>query len=519
MINSLILSFKIRNCYRVNSIIYCLKNTPIIKKILPYSLYTNKGFKVFANIISAIIELLSIFVGKALYIYIFYVIFVPLFSNQANAYINIFVYLTIIGGLLNTYMFNPSIDKYYAIVLMKFDAKKYTISNYLYYLVKCLLGLLPFTIIVGGLFKVPLFVDILIPFYIVNIKNIFNAVSLALYKKNKKMRNENKFNLLIIFIVIILLFIAYGLPSLKIYIINSTIFYIMFGISLLLGLISFNYILKNNLYKKMCKYILKTDEIIPNNDKANLKLYNKQINKEDVNTNKTGYEYFNYIFVSRHKKLLFSATKKISICLIIFFVLTFIITFMFPDENKEINNFLKNSIPYYLFVMYFINRGQKICQTMFMNCDRSMLTYRFYREKESLLLLFKERLKTLITLNIIPGIIIAVGSTLLIYLTGGAKLSIYIITFLTIISMSIFFSIHYLVLYYLLQPYDINLDVKNPAFMTICGITYMVCYAASQVQIPTLIFGICMCLFTIIYTLLSLLFAYKYAPTRFKLRL
>ena len=55
--------------------------------------------------------------------------------------------------------------------------------------------------------------------------------------------------------------------------------------------------------------------------------------------------------------------------------------------------------------------------------------------------------------------------------------------------------------------------------MTICGITYFVCYMASQIQIPTTIFGICMCAFTIIYSTLSLYIVYKYAPTRFKLRI
>lgn len=85
--------------------------------------------------------------------------------------------------------------------------------------------------------------------------------------------------------------------------------------------------------------------------------------------------------------------------------------------------------------------------------------------------------------------------------------------------MSIFFSVHYLVLYYLLQPYDVNLDIKNPTFMIICSATYFVCYMASQVKIPVMIFGIAMCIFTIIYSTVSLLIVYKYAPKKFKLRI
>ena len=104
-------------------------------------------------------------------------------------------------------------------------------------------------------------------------------------------------------------------------------------------------------------------------------------------------------------------------------------------------------------------------------------------------------------------------------ITGGASIYLYIITFLSIVAMSIFFSVHYLVLYYLLQPYSIDIEVKNSAFMSICGLTYFVCYIFSQVKISSMIFGICMCIFTIVYSVLSLYIAYKYAPTRFKLKI
>lgn len=123
MLNSFILSFKLKNTYRVNSIIYSLKHTPLIKRIFSYSLYKNKGLKIFANIISIFIEIISIFIGKLIYFLFFYFTFVPMYENRSLAFTNIFIFLTLIGGFLNTYLFNPSIDKYYAIFLMRFDSK------------------------------------------------------------------------------------------------------------------------------------------------------------------------------------------------------------------------------------------------------------------------------------------------------------------------------------------------------------------------------------------------------------
>lgn len=519
MINSFLISFKLKNAYRVNSIIYALKHTPLIKKLFAYSLYNSKGLKIFANIISTIIELISIFLGKFIYMMIFYLTIVPLFPNQVLTFINSFVFLTIIGGILNTYIFEPSIDKYYAIFLMNFDAKKYTLSNYIYALIKCMIGLLPFTIICTLVFKIPIIIGILMPIFVVNIKNIFNAFSLFGYEKKGNVRNENKFTFVAISLTILLLALDYGLPYFNIGI-NDSIFYVLFVLTLVIGFASFIKITKYTFYTKMCKEMIKRDDMIVDKTAVEVKTYKNQISNIDIETtDKTGYAYFNYVFTKRHRKLLTKATKNISIGLVIFFILATVTCILLPKTHGEVNQLLKNSIPYYLFVLYFINRGQRICQTMFMNCDRSMLTYRFYRDKDAVLSLFKERLKTLIQLNVIPGFLIALGTVVLLAVTGGTSTILYIVTFLTIIAMSIFFSVHYLVLYYLLQPYDVNLDVKNPAFMTICGFTYFVCYMASQIQIPTMFFGICMCVFTIVYSVLSLYLAYKYAPSRFKLKI
>ena len=170
--------------------------------------------------------------------------------------------------------------------------------------------------------------------------------------------------------------------------------------------------------------------------------------------------------------------------------------------------------------MYILNRGTTITQAMFMNCDHSMLTYRIYRTPKVILGVFKERLKTLILLNLIPAFAIAVGLVLLLYLTGGTSNYLnYLIIFISIIAMSIFFSVHYLVMYYLLQPYNINTEIKSSTHTVVQGLTYFVAYYLIGKKIPTFSFGILMSAFCIIYSLISLLIAYKYAPKTFKLRI
>lgn len=525
MINSFFISFKLKNAYKVNSIIYSLKQIPIIRKILPSSLYKSNGLKIFANIISALIEFNSFFLGKLLYILFMIVLALSLYKDgNANTFIHIFVFLTIIGGFLNTHLFNPSKDKYYAIVLMKFDAKEYTLSNYYYFLLKILIGFLPLTVIFGLINNVDFTVCLLLPMFVVCVKTIVSASILYIdnKKKKKKTRNENLPMTSAIITAFVLLACAYGLPFIGITI-NTQIFYILFILSLVLGFIAINYIKNFNNYKKMYKDLLTPENVIfaTTNASKNITVdtYRKQITNEAVTSDSHGYEYFNDIFVQRHKKILTKATRNISLISILIFALLIAFTIINGKFNKNLNEYLQVSLPYFLFIMYFLNRGQSITQAMFMNCDHSMLFYRFYRQPSAILKLFRERLKTLIKLNIIPALIIASGLTILLYVTGGTVNNInYLLTFLTIIAMSIFFSIHHLVLYYLLQPYNIDLEMKNPLFSIISSGTYFVCYFAIQVQIPTVIFGTGMIIFTIMYSLIALFLAYKHAPKTFKLR-
>ena len=62
-----IISFKLRNTYRVNSIIYSIKQLPLIKKVLSDSLYESSGLKTLANIISIMTEIVNTFIGKFIY--------------------------------------------------------------------------------------------------------------------------------------------------------------------------------------------------------------------------------------------------------------------------------------------------------------------------------------------------------------------------------------------------------------------------------------------------------------------
>jgi hypothetical protein len=196
-----------------------------------------------------------------------------------------------------------------------------------------------------------------------------------------------------------------------------------------------------------------------------------------------------------------------------------VVSYLYPNVGSMINKGILQFLPFLLFIMYFSNRGKVITTAMFMNCDHSMLTYRFYRQPQAILMLFKERLKSLIKINMIPSIVLALGLPLLLFVSGGTDNYLnYLIIFVSVLAMTIFFSIHHLVIYYLLQPYNKDVELKSTTYKIVDGVTYLVCYFSQEITMSNLFFGSIMCVFTIIYVMIALYLAYKYAPKNFRIK-
>ena len=524
MLKTFITSFKLQNTYRTNSIIYSIKQLPLIKRILPNSLYKSKGLKIFAGIISILWEIINIFIGKV--IYIAAMIFMALSwykTNNADTFIHIFTFLTLAGGLLNTYMLNPTKDKYYAIILMNINAREYGLSNYYYQLIKLIVGFLPFTILFGMIAGVPLWIQIAIPFFVLAIKLIVMNYCIYDFKKTNKVSNENLPTKFVWGFVGICLLLAYDLPAINITL-NQTIFLYVFIIAIILGIVSLVKIHNFKDYRRMYKQILTESNVYVQEKVTGTQLIKdtslKQIELDkNYTSNKSGFAYFHDLFVKRHRKILTTAVKKQSIVILLIIIAMIIGIQMNNDFKVKTNEVLLVYLPYFVFIMYCINRSSSVTQAMFMNCDHSMLTYRIYRTPKVILGIFKERLKTLITINLLPAVLMGGGLALLLYLSGGTDNPInYAIQFVSIIAMSIFFSVHYLVMYYLLQPYNVNTEMKSSTYKVVQGLTYIVCWYMIQIQMPIFTFGIATIVFCIAYCLISLFLAYKYAPKTFKLR-
>ena len=151
------ISFTLKNTYRVNGILFSLKQIPLIKKLFPEALYKARGLKIFANVIAVLWEIISAFIGKFLYLAGMVFGAGLLYEGlPSRVMLHILLALTVIGCFANTKLFNPTKDKYYAIFIMKMDAREYTLVNYLYAIIKVVVGFMPFTILLGIYTGIPM---------------------------------------------------------------------------------------------------------------------------------------------------------------------------------------------------------------------------------------------------------------------------------------------------------------------------------------------------------------------------
>lgn len=526
MVKAFRISYFLRNTYRVNSIIYSLKQLPLVGQLLPQALYASRGLKRAVNVVSFVWEIVSAFLGKFLYLFLMVWLPLQMYPKQAepaDVYLHILLLFTVIGAMMNTWIFNPTNDKYYAMILMRMDARKYTLSNYIYQMLKFAVGFLPFSLWFGHKAGVPLPLCFLFPLFVVSAKMIFALACLKRYLRTGISTNENLPGKYLWTATLILLGMAYGLPALGVALpleVSGAVFLLvtLSGIYSVRVLQSFPY------YREMYQQIL-AEKRYGTDFKAQVRQVNKQQNEKyisqelDIRTDKTGFEAFHQLFVRRHKKILrkpVQRTTGICACVLLGLVIAVLIN---EPVRTTTNRLILSMLPFFTFIMYSCNRGTIYTQVLFMNCDHSMLTYSFYKKPSFILKLFQIRLRELILLNLPPAIVIGGGLALLLYLTGGTEhVMNYPVLVISILAMNVFFSVHYLTCYYLLQPYNAYTDMASSTYRLVTSGTYFVCFLLMRAKMDTMVFGTLAIVFCVAYCVIACVLVYRLAAKTFRLR-
>lgn len=521
MLKSFRQSFSLKCTMHTNMLIHALRQVPLLKKLLTGDLYAEEGFKIVARVLVILFEIASTFAVKALYVAAMILLPTLLYSeagmDRSSVFLHFMLLLTLAGGISNGKFLILKRITDYAVNLLRMDARRYTLANFLYTLVRVIVGFLPFTLIFGLLCKVPLAVCLLLPFCIAGCKMIFAAISLKYYQKFDILPDQSKLSLLYIIVLTAGAYVmpAFGLTIPKFVSVSALLLMIPVGLACWRVLIGFDK------YKEMLSRCLRKNQEFMNKSKHVQRDASRKAISADtgITSSRSGFEFLNELFIKRHSKILWSNSLIISAVLVFILAAAIIVMIRYPKTKETLNSGVLGILPFSTFLLYALNRGTGFTQACFMNCDHCLLTYSFYKKPKNILRMFRIRLREIIKINLLPAAIIGIGYVTVLAFSGGTERPIdYLLLLGAPVCMSIFFSVHYLTIYYLMQPYTAGSELKNGLYSVVTTVTYMACYFLMQRHLPLLQFGIVCMIFCISYCIIACILVYFLAHKTFKLR-
>ncbi|MDU3137100.1 MAG: hypothetical protein E6704_05885 [Anaerococcus prevotii] len=294
---------------------------------------------------------------------------------------------------------------------------------------------------------------------------------------------------------------------------------------LILSIIAFipayNYMKSFNSYGKIIekaarKYQIALDTVADN--AANpLKIKEKDLGKEKVKGE--SFAYLNQVFFLRHRRIIRKPILiKSMIILLISLVLSaylYVKGFDLDGNVGEISTFL---IP---LTMYILLKQDNILRSMYLNCDKGLMPYGFYREGKNVLSMYKERFKSLLRIMTIPSLALAVSYLMLARFDRTIGLEEKALSLVYIALLTLFFVSLPLMEYYLLSPFNQEGQKTGKAVILIDYLIYAaVFFILPQVtsKISYGVFLIAVSIFIICFVITSQILVYKLAPNTFKIR-
>lgn len=524
----------IQTIQKVNGLLYYAKMIPWLGKKLPDLWYRSRLIKTIGSIVMMILTLLASFALKIAYVLVMLVIPLALigktYTDTAGNIMWLFMILSGFGGpLLTNVTTQPTKKEYVMISLMHMNAKRYTIARWVWELgvTSVFLSIVLFFVMLS--YDQPVWYVAVLMVYFVGMHLAGEALHIRYYETHEKaLAACYPFLLGGAFMIF---GIAYGALFLPIPLVNYTMVFL--GIMFVLGIaslvvsypilkrIDYTAILRKGLLNNRSIY---DGTLMTQSRRADIELKDKDYDEEELKqqtfSSKHGYEYLNALFFQRHKRLFYRPMRRRIIGIILAF-LVFHAALLYLGKELMLGDWNQpfELLPAVLFLMYFTSIGERVTRAMFYNCDSSLLHYGYYRQPNVILQNFKIRLKKLILMNGLLALLIIIGyvSVLCLIWTDSFVLWEHILFILCILSISIFFSIHHLVLYYILQPYTGELEMKSPMFGVINMIVYMGCYVSTRID-GTLIFAYVILAVTILYSIVAMMLVYRLAPKNFHIR-
>lgn len=551
---------------RINKFIYTIKRLPLVGKCISEELYAMISAKRKLAVLAAIYSVLGDILNKLCYfagaivIGVTIINFVTVDENVAFGELGVEVYWLfffmnfLLGSFVNSKICACDEKDYLLVGLLRIDARKYfllkvfksQITQIIYYTAFMLAAQHFF----GGSVKTTLF-------YMTGFAAFrFIGEAFRLYLNDRfgmPFTDRNKilyhlYNAYVFVMVCVaygtifcLVFMKYALevknivfPDICVVAANP----VFLVISVILAAVSIRYIVNYKDYPLAAKRLAGFNAVMQKKVEAeSVSKVNKNIEADDLTEKETGkrifeekqgYEYLNAIFFERHKRI-FSKPRRIKT--VISFALmaasiVAILIFKAGSTAKEFNGFaddlwktMDKIMTILVFVMYCITSGRRITKALFYNCDHSLLKYGYYRKPEAILKNFRIRLRFMLKNELPMVFVLCVGFIIDTFLLGKIDQWVKLLSIIgCIVLLSIFYSVMYLCMYYIFQPYTEGGKETGVGYSICKGVIYIASYSCLQIDtIPQYFVSIVLAV-TVTGLIAGYALAYLMAPKHFVLK-
>lgn len=536
MIRGILTIININSSQKINGFLYFLKKIPGIKILLKNTNYSFIGFKKFTSIVGIIYSMIAgpIFFGLLFGLGIYLPTTLDWVKGDTLNSIMLFILsFFFLYKFLGAEMMDSDQESFIIVKQMKMNPKVYAISQILWNQAR---GLFSKSLVLALVFKFALNKEpvygALLGLSITMFTIFMEALHLYIFKKTGRSVNEFKKTRVGLGVLGLVgtyfLVIFTRIPEqLKLYnILTNTYLTIILTI---LGIIGFIYLLNYDRYwdilndaNKVETFILVQENMSDINFQE-VKLRDKDFNEKNLKENdsldKEGYHYLNHIFFKRHKRVVYKPMIRKILIIILVFVGIFIGDKFFIDGfGKDTTNEIIDGYSLFIIVVYALCNSTAIMKSLFYNCDRSLLRYGFYKRGDSLLKMFSLRLKKILSSNMIMVSILCLGILQLILSYAPERIDQALPMIISTILLGVFFSVHYIFVYYILQPFTTDLKTKNPLYNIINFLVYIVSYffiglgLSAGKMLPFIL------IFTLVYVGMALVLVYKKAPKTFRVK-
>ncbi len=564
----------LRSIIGYNSLVFALKKTPVIGNLIPDKLYSTTFLKVIYWIFHVIVEVFKLFIGKIFGLGMIYLA-AFLLSDQyiehemvqgvsrsamyGNLGLFIFLLYAFCGILIRVPYFNCTTEKEYLVFMLRMDAKKLNETLIWYDLAKLFIGY-----VMAGIFAVitgaPFWLWLGIPVLALAVK--FLGIGLQILSFRFKSRLHKSLKISAVAYLIRLALVLLAGPFFIVFVANGYFIpmpqmVIITVLTVIAGIWGLTMFLKtdSNLHRRALHDNISKTEVKATSQYDNTKSFKKIKAKGTVKGDKKGFEYLNALFVKRHWTML--CMKPVIFTIIVAavmillsgefiygyysrygadncwnMVITNIINFftfrgfsdaLLPVGNDPAFEFFRYVAQSHLLALMIplsiSDNSFKNTQAMFINCDNSLMTFSFFKQREKIIKLFDIRLKQLIKINIGPVVSLGLFADLILFVTGGQSYpGEYLVTILVGFMLSILTSVTWLALYYLFQPFTTSVVAKSGAYRITSIIIYSVASILVWVPLVSYILAPVLLVFTAGYVFFLRNRVYKLAPKTWKIK-